>query len=362
VTIRAVTIGIDHIGGRAMLDATLNLDSGGGGNSLDAAISFGSEALGNLSFDSFAMDDFALDMPAFDLSQAGFDALDPIGQGDALRGLDDLIGRRDAGDSLLAGDGLIEAPNLPYDLPAFDDGVTLDGQLAGGEDIVVTANPVLAEALSPSSMSAATFDRIFLPADDALRAERDAHFQATGEDYSILPAEIDLANRANVAAPVADLIGTPPPPGQEGGYFLDYGLGFGPAFNLHVDREGVTGSVGAGLFGRLTGGYASDYQALVDARAQDKVFIEGSVSAPVVGTAGAGVEYSYGTDKLGGQVAVGPVAVKETFDTNSGALSAPELSFKNGEITGKSDGGTTQVGFEAGGGWLHQGATREWAK
>lgn len=95
---------------------------------------------------------------------------------------------------------------------------------------------------------------------------------------------------------------------DSGGFYGDVGLGVGPGFNLHVDRQGVTPSVGGGYFSTAKIGYADDLQALRDQRRNDRVFGDVHLGKKI----GLGAEVRYRTVPSGLTIdratgAVGPV-------------------------------------------------------
>ncbi|WP_447728321.1 hypothetical protein [Sphingomonas koreensis] len=143
---------------------------------------------------------------------------------------------------------------------------------------------------------------------------------------------------------------------SSGGFFFDFGLGLGPGFNLHFDRDGVTGSVGGGAFSRLSLGYASDYKSLVGAREEDKIFLNAKIAS--VGTSG---EYLYRENKASASASVLSVGVKGTVDFNTNKVQY-EDSFSIGKATLTDDGSVMKFGIDLGGGILYQGRTREWSK
>lgn len=108
---------------------------------------------------------------------------DPVAQGNALRTLDGATGSRDATDGLVAKESV-----------SVSSAADAAGQRA---DIVVTADQRLSELVSPEHMNDTAFAQ-FERDDAGLRMERDVHLARTGEDYSILPAERELAMQYNL--------------------------------------------------------------------------------------------------------------------------------------------------------------------
>jgi hypothetical protein len=144
----------------------------------------------------------------------------------------------------------------------------------------------------------------------------------------------------------------PPKPKSKGGLFGDFGLGIGPGFNLHFDRGGVTASVGAGVFGRGLLGYAVDEPALIAAREQNRVF--GSIKAGRGAGVGGEINYDRRGRPSGGSVAVGPVKFTVRPGFKVGVGTEFDLARHKGSPIFSTDGRAASIGFDLGGGWLHQ--------
>jgi len=149
-----------------------------------------------------------------------------------------------------------------------------------------------------------------------------------------------------------------PAQSDEGGWYANFGLGLGGGFNLHFDRNGVTGSVGAGLFGRANVGYAFTQRALDEVRVENKYFGEFKLGSSGLG---AGFEAAENFDSASGSV--GPLALK--YDSHSGLNL--NTSF---DVDRRMEGGpkvnaegllspdkAVSFGLDAGLGWLHTGRT-----
>lgn len=167
-----------------------------------------------------------------------------------------------------------------------------------------------------------------------------------------------LRDRNPVSATAA---GGPPLMDRRGGLYGDIGLGLGPGFNLHFDREGVTPSVGAGAFGSLRLGYATDIEALRNARQDNRMF--GGVEVP---GAAVGVEGRYrttpgGLAPDGAEIAVGPlrIGVDGDGDVTGGLV----FDRRPGSVSvGASPGNSYDLGFEGGFGGLKTLNTRQWGR
>lgn len=162
-------------------------------------------------------------------------------------------------------------------------------------------------------------------------------------------------------------------PRVTGGYYGNFGIAFGPGFMLHFDGDGVTASIGAGIWGRAEIGKTFNNEAFVDIRQEDRFFISGKLgkSGP-----GAGIEMNEAADE--GSVTVGllklrikqgeGVEVGTVFDVG-GKSDAPSSS-KTPSNTSSSkpdanfsvnlDKDAVSFGFDAGGGWVHTLGTNKW--
>lgn len=138
-----------------------------------------------------------------------------------------------------------------------------------------------------------------------------------------------------------------------GGLYGDFGLGLGPGFNLHVDRYGVSPSVGAGLFGRLQLGYAPTAKALSDARREDRIFAQ--VKA---GERGIGADYKYNEKEA--DIGVGPLKAKFTPEGIKPGVSK-EVGKSNYSPAVTIDPDAATFGFDGGIGWLHSLRGRNWS-
>jgi len=171
---------------------------------------------------------------------------------------------------------------------------------------------------------------------------------------------------------VADRLGRYTRPGAGGGVYGDFGLGIGPGFNLHVDREGVQASAGAGLFGRAKVGYAADREALEAQRQNNRVF-----AGATVGPAGLGGAATYDLEPgrpvlTGGEVAIGPFKGsiddegQPKLDVSIGPRNAPPKPARRISPEGNepkataSTGGVVELGVDAGMGVLHDLSFRKW--
>ncbi|QZP09150.1 RHS repeat-associated core domain-containing protein [Caenibius sp. WL] len=178
--------------------------------------------------------------------------------------------------------------------------------------------------------------------------------RTTTHDGVWIPQAIVVTAKPTGRVPLQELPVLPGAPANEGGWYANFGLGLGGGFNLHFDKNGVTGSVGAGVFGRANVGYAFTERALDEARVEDKYFAEVKLSEMV----GVGFEAS---EDLGTKsISVGPVGVvhdsKSGFDVNSSFS-----TIKNGpkaNVDGLlSPDKAISFGIDGGFGWLHTGRT-----
>jgi hypothetical protein len=132
-----------------------------------------------------------------------------------------------------------------------------------------------------------------------------------------------------------------------GGWFADFGLGLGLGFNLHVDKNGVDLSFGAGVWGTLQVGHASSDEALADKTSQNKVFVEAEVS-------GVGVKAQVDTKTDEVKLGLGPASGSTD---NQFGLGPVEVSVnKEGP---KVDSVT--FGVDAGIGFMQDVGHRDWS-
>lgn len=161
----------------------------------------------------------------------------------------------------------------------------------------------------------------------------------------------------------AEFRGRPYPPTPRatgpGGFYGDIGFGPGVGFNLHIDREGVVPSVGLGMFGTAKIGYATDRQALWDARDNDRAFGGVTIDGFPVGgevryrTTPKGIGFN------GAAVSAGPaqIGVNRDFDPYGGVV----LNRRPGSATlSSSPGRTYEFGFEGGAGLMKTLKTGRW--
>jgi hypothetical protein len=172
------------------------------------------------------------------------------------------------------------------------------------------------------------------------------HLGRTSADAGVT-SEVPAARQSSAAGQAPD---------NGGGWYADFGLGIGGGFNLHFDRDGVTGSTGAGLFGRLDVGYAFDREALVQVREENKIFLSAKLGKNGLGYSG---EVSEKGDEFG--ITAGPMklTVDEDFKPTLGTTF--DVGPSKGAPAATLNGKAISFGFEGGFGWLHSGETREWA-
>jgi len=149
-----------------------------------------------------------------------------------------------------------------------------------------------------------------------------------------------------------------PPVTSTGGFFGDFGLEIGPGFNLHVDRGGITGSVGFGLFVRADVGYAGNEKSLIAAREENKIF--GSLGLGS-GIKPLDIEISEAFDKLSIYADVLRVRPGVEIDRD-GIKPGIKLPFGHGSAASslKLNSDSMVFGLDVGAGWLHTLSTQMW--
>lgn len=151
----------------------------------------------------------------------------------------------------------------------------------------------------------------------------------------------------------------PTPRASGGGFYGDIGLGPGIGVNLHFDREGVTPSVGAGVFGTAKIGYATDLEALRSARDNNRVFGGATISGFPVGVEGRFRTTPKGLAFNGAAVSAGPaqIGVDRDLDPYGGVV----LNRRLGSATlSVAPGRTYEFGLEGGAGVMKTLKTGLW--
>ena len=238
------------------------------------------------------------------------------------------------------------------------------GQIGDSGDIVVTArrsggglagpdylNP---PERAPTSLAQLDIDEANIEA--ANNAYRSSHNGQDYADYQKYKDNIAGWRQTLGQDQSQPVVTVRPAQGGSGGWYADFGLGILGGFNLHVDRGGVTGSVGAGLFGRMDVGYAYDEKALVGLRQENRVFVSGKMGKNGLGY---GLEASDAGEDFSATVGPAKITVDKNLKPSVGT--AFDVGHGDATPTLSLDGKTASFGFEGGIGWLHTGKTRAWA-
>jgi hypothetical protein len=227
------------------------------------------------------------------------------------------------------------APKDGRDFALFERGDEL-GKLGIGYDQINAFDATDDAALDHHIAAAASAARA------PKRKGEDRDVVVTGASFRPSPGIPDLETLRRKQAEFSGRpVGSQPSAGP-GGLYGDVGFGIGPGFNLHVDRESITPSVGAGLFGTAKLGYATNIEALRGARDNNRVF--GGVTLDGVPVGGE-VRYKNTPDGpryAGWGVNGGPAQIGAVGNDVSGGVRRGGVSLST--VPGK----TYELGFEGG--------------